>query len=206
MIPAFLRKHALAAALPLMLGACASLAPTAVPSPSAPAGPARSYLDTLDAGGRLSMRYQVQGRDEAVHGNFLWSQSPARTSVTLLSPLGQTLAIITATPDGATLAQAGQPARSAADVDALVTEVLGWPLPVSGLREWLQGYAVDAAGKRFIATPAAAEVTTGDGWRIRYASWDESRQRPRRIDLERPTAQAGEVSIRIVIDSWQAGQ
>jgi outer membrane lipoprotein LolB len=206
MIPAFLRKCALAAALPLMLGACASLSPSAAPSPATQTRPTRSYIDTLDVGGRLSMRYQNQGRDEAVHGNFLWSQAPTRTGITLLSPLGQTLAIIEATPDGATLAQAGQPVRSAADVDALVAEVLGWPLPVAGLRDWLQGFAVDADGKRFIATPQATEVATRDGWRIRYASWDESQSRPRRIDLDRPTTQAGDVSIRIVIDNWQPNQ
>jgi outer membrane lipoprotein LolB len=210
MSPAFLRKQALAAALPLMLGACASMAPSTAPSPSAQTQGARPYMDKLDAGGRLSMRYQNQGRDEAVHGNFLWTQTPARTGVTLLSPLGQTLAVITVTPDGATLEQAGQPVRGAADVDALVAEVLGWPLPISGLRGWLQGFALDANGNRFIATTQASEVVTRDGWRIRYGSWEESQPgtqlRPKRIDLDRPTAQAGDVSIRIVIDSWQASQ
>jgi outer membrane lipoprotein LolB len=209
MSPAFPRRRALAAALALLLGACASVPPSTVPSPAAQTQPARQYMDKLDAGGRLSMRYQNQGRDEAVHGNFLWAQTPARTTVTLLSPLGQTVAIITSTPDGATLAQAGQPMRSAADVDALVAEVLGWPLPISGLRTWLQGFGVDATGNRFVATTQANEVATRDGWRVRYAAWEESQpaqSRPKRIDLDRPTAQAGDVSIRIVVDSWQASQ
>jgi outer membrane lipoprotein LolB len=49
------------------------------------------------------------------------------------------------------------------------------------------------------------DVATRDGWRIRYAGWqdDTPPTRPKRIDLERYTAQAGDVSIRIVIDKWQ---
>jgi outer membrane lipoprotein LolB len=165
----------------------------------------RPYRDEIDLSGRLSVRYQNNGQEEALHGSFVWNQNPARTSITLLSPLGQTMAIIDVTRDGATLSQAGQPVRMAADADALAAGTLGWPLPVAGLRDWLQGYAVDANGSRFIASPQTTDVATRDGWRIRYAGWqdDSPPNRPKRIDLERSTAQAGDVSIRIVIDKWQ---
>jgi outer membrane lipoprotein LolB len=200
-----LKRWALCVALPLLLSACASLAPsTGVP----PTSSARPYADRLDLGGRLSVRYENNGREEAMHGSFVWSQQPAHTSVTLLSPLGQTLAVIDMTPVGAKLTQGGQPVRVASDVDALVADALGWPLPVSGLRDWLQGFGVDAGGKPFTANPQATEVATRDGWHVRYAAWQEDAEqvRPRRIDLERTTAQAGNVAIRIVIDNWRAPQ
>jgi outer membrane lipoprotein LolB len=204
-----MRKYALAIALPLLLGGCAGMIPATQTSPPAPqAAPVRPYADNLDLGGRISVRYQNNGKDEAMHGSFVWTQNPTHTGVTLLSPLGQTIAIIDVTPDGATLAQSGQPVRGAADVDALMTDALGWPLPVSGLRGWLQGFAVDAAGRRFVASSETNDVATRDGWRIRYASWqdDGQAQHPRRIDLDRRTMQAGDVSIRIVIDTWQPRQ
>src|SRR5438445_537267 len=82
-------------------------------------------------------------------------------------------------------------------------------LPVAGLRDWLQGYATGADGRRFIASAEHDSVNTRDGWRIRYVSWQDEPAssgaaitRPKRIDLARSTAQAGEVSMRIVIDSW----
>jgi outer membrane lipoprotein LolB len=204
----FMKKYALCAALPLLLGGCASMAPPVATPPAVAATTPRPYADKLDLGGRLSVRYENHGKEESMHGSFVWSQDPAHTSVTLLSPLGQTVAVIDVTPDGATLTQGGQSVRSAADVDELVAGTLGWPLPVAGLREWLQGYVVDASGKRFIASPRATDIATRDGWRIRYAAWqdDPAQIRPRRIDLERSTAQAGDVSIRIVIDNWQARQ
>lgn len=207
----FALRHALAAALPLALSACASLAPESVKETSASQTTAaeRAFHEAIDFTGRLSVRYQSIQKEEAVHGSFTWEQRPARTAVTLLSPLGQTVAVIDATPQRATLTQGGHAQRIAANVDALTADALGWPLPIAGLRSWLQGFAVDHAGRRFVATPAAADVTTLEGWRIRYANWQNDTpsltpMRPKRIDLSRTTEQAGDVSIRIVIDTWQA--
>lgn len=193
----------------LTLTGCASLAPPIDTSAGRQMGEpqVRSYHPSIDLGGRLSVRYQQNGNEQAVHGSFAWTQERDRTAVTLLSPLGQTMALIEVTPAGATLTKSGQVVQAASDVNALTANALGWPLPVSRLRDWLQGFAVDASNRRFMAGPNAAmkQVTTSDGWRIHYASWQTDAQSafPRRIDLERDTEQAGTVAIRIVIDAWQ---
>ncbi|MES2537737.1 MAG: lipoprotein insertase outer membrane protein LolB [Pseudomonadota bacterium] len=204
------RKNALVIALPLFIGGCATVIPPAGPEAAPSIAQQRSYQDVIDLGGRLSLRYQRNGNDEAVHGSFTWTQTPRHTLVTLLSPLGQTIATIAITPTQSTLTRAGEAPQTAMDVDALAARALGWPLPISGLRDWLQGFAIDANGSRFIATPQSrdASVTTGDGWRIRYGSWKNehdlsAQNHPKRIDLERSTAQAGDVSLRMVIDQWQ---
>jgi outer membrane lipoprotein LolB len=153
------------------------------------------------------VRYQRNAAEESVHGNFSWQQTPGHTTVTLSSPLGQTLAIIDVTPERAVLRQAGQAPRSAADADALAADTLGWPLPIAGLRDWLQGYATDAQGQPWVARAGeASEVTTQDGWHISYLDWrdDEGAAYPRRIDLARDTSQAGPVAIRLVVDHVQA--
>lgn len=202
MIARIIGRHTIV--LPLLLSGCASTVPPQDTGRVPIAGVTRQFHSTIDLGGRLSVRYQSGGKEEALHGSFIWSQAPARANVTLLSPLGQTMAIIDVSAEGATLKQSGQPSRSADNVDALTADTLGWPLPVAGMRDWLQGFAVDAAGRPFVATPAAPDVTTRDGWRIHYASWQSATSDiPKRIDLERITEQAGNVSIRIVIDTWQ---
>lgn len=205
-----MKLRLIAALLPaLLLGACSTL--PSVPSTTAPAASVRAYHQTIEMNGRLSVQYQHEGRDEALHGSFTWSQTAQDTHIALLSPLGQILAQINVTPQGATLAQAGQPVRAAADADALAAEVLGWPLPVAGLRDWLQAFAIDAQGQRWSApdTDTPAELLTRDGWQLRYAGWQtddtQAVPRPRRIDLARDTTQAGRVAIRIVIDNWQPG-
>lgn len=201
------RHAALLVLLPL-LAACASLAPQAppqAPAASASTPAVRPFHHTLDLSGRLSVQYQGERQPEALHGSFSWAQMPSRTVVTLLSPLGQTIAVINVSPQGASLSQGGQETRSAPNVDTLTADALGWPLPVAGLRDWLQGFAIDANGNRFVATPESSEVVTRDGWHIRYANWQQQNgySLPKRIDLARTTEQAGDVSIRIVIDSWQ---
>lgn len=196
------------AALTLALAGCAGVAPPGAID-SRQVIPARAYRDAIELGGRLSVRYQQDGREEALHGSFTWEQTARHATVTMLSPLGETLATIEVTPGSSSLTQAGRAPRVAADVDALAADALGWPLPVAGLRDWLQGFATDAAGRRVIASPSGAStVATSDGWRIHYASWQEDdpaapHNHPKRIDLERSSAQAGNVSIRIVIDTWQ---
>lgn len=189
------------AASGLALTACATLPPP--DAPGAATAAERSYQQRLSLGGRISVRYQGRQTEESLHGSYAWDQSPERTRVTLISPLGQTVAVVEAGPAGATLTQAGQPLRVAADVDTLTAEVLGWPLPVAGMRDWLQGYATDAEGRRVVASPRNDQILTRDGWRIHYPAWTDE-GRPRRVDLARSTRQAGEVSIRIVIDTWQA--
>ena len=189
-------------ALPLLAAGCAGTAPR----PPADAAIIRNYQQAIDISGRMSVRYQQYGRDEALHGSFEWQQRPGRTQLTLSSPLGQTIAQIAISPDGATLTQSGQPPLAAANADALTAQALGWPLPVSGLRDWLQGNVTERSGKKMLATPQDenTDIVTADGWRIRYAAWDSSAvPRPRRIDLSRTTEQAGEVALRLVIDSYE---
>lgn len=202
-------RRACAVALSALLAGCAALVPPAAPPTPAVARAPRPYFDAIDIAGRLSVQYNRGGGDESLHGSFTWSQTPQRTVVTLLSPLGQILAIIDVQPGSATLTQAGQPPRVAADADALAQAALGWPLPVAGLRHWLQGFVADARGRlNAVPTEPGKATSTPDGWHIVYASWQENDSsgfaRPRRIDLARQTAEAGPVKLRIVVDEWQA--
>lgn len=199
----------------LLLASCTTLSPPS-PANGTPSASKRgetfaklTYQEKLTLNGRLSVRYQDNmDKKEVLHGSFAWTQDANRTNVQLQSPLGQTIAVINVTPEGATLQQNNQPMRNAPNVDQLFTETLGWPLPIEGLRNWLQGFAVDSNGNHVTATPQLSEIATQDGWRIRYANWQQlphysMQPRPKRLDLERNTLQAGNVSIRIVIDNWQ---
>ena len=159
-----------------------------------------AYRETIELGGRLSVNYLKEGQPDSLTGNFTWSQQPGRIDVTLSSSFSQ-LAAISVTPQQATLTQAGREPLVAQDIDTLTAQALGWQLPVAGLRAWLQGYAVGADGKRFAASPANNTVYTRDGWRLRFASWQDetaAHPLPKRIDAARTTA-SGELEIRIII-------
>lgn len=168
-----------------------------------------AYQEAVDISGRFTAQFQHNAKPESWSGSFTWAQTSQGTTVALQSPLGQTLATIVVDPGSATLIQSDQAPRHAANVDALAEQALGWPLPISNLRDWLQAYAVGSDGTRIMATPAStATIVTRDGWRLNYLSWQDDndvgmQNVPKRIDMERDTAEAGRVVMRLVITSWQ---
>lgn len=194
------------ATLCLAISACTTLPFTSGQPPSSQS--VAPYRDQVELAGRLNVVYQKNDKPESATVNFTWQQTAQRTDVTLFSPVGSTLATIAVTPQEAVLTQSGKPPRSAPDVDTLSARLLGWSLPVSGLRDWLQGHALAQDGQRFVASPQNDSVTTRDGWRLRYVSWQDGSDttpgavpQPRRIDAERnASAQADAVSLRIVLD------
>jgi outer membrane lipoprotein LolB len=190
-----IRRALVLTAFSTVLAGCAT---TSAPLSQAPVA---AYRDTVNLAGRLSVNYQKDGKPESITGKFNWQQTPGRVDVSLASPLGQTIAAISVTPGSATLTQAERPPRVAKDLETLTTESLGWALPVSGLRDWLQGYATGADGQRFTASPANNNVVTKDGWRLRFVSWQDGTSatpQPKRIDADRNDGT--ELQIRIVID------
>ena len=187
-----------------LLAIAAALAGCATSSAKLSDATVGAYRDSIDLSGRLSVNYQKDGQPGSVTGNFNWMQRPGRIDVSLASPLGQTIAKISVTPQEAVLTQGARAPRVAPDIDTLSAQALGWTLPVSGLRDWLQGYATGADGKRFTASPGNNSVFTQDGWRLRFVSWQDegaAHPAPRRIDAERSaTSTSDELALRIVID------
>ncbi|AKU24938.1 hypothetical protein ACZ75_16385 [Massilia sp. NR 4-1] len=190
------------------LAACAAAGVLALAGcATAPSGPLSSvhvapYSEALELRGVMSANFTRDGNKESVTGNFEWRQSAARTDITLSSQLGQTIAVISVTPEAATLNDGKNPPRRAADINQLSREALGWTLPVAGLRDWLQGHATGADGKPFAASPAVNTVKTRDGWQLSYVAWQEGSMppKPKRIDLERRTGETiDDISIRISI-------
>lgn len=187
----------------LLLAGCAS-------EPPLPTG-TRDFRETLTLSGRLSVSYQQAGKTESLQGKFHWAQQRERTDIELYSPLGQTLARIAITPASARIEQSNGMIREAASADALTEDVLGWSLPVDGLRYWLQGFARDANQRLRAVAPGESARLRGDGWNVNYVSWQDAggHALPKRIDFTRDAlpdaaraASRGPLSLRIVIDSW----
>jgi outer membrane lipoprotein LolB len=193
------KRHIAILAIAALLGGCATT------SANLSSAPVAAYRDSIELTGKLFVIYHKDGQPQNLIGNFEWMQKPGQVDVSLSSQLGTTMAKISVTPQQATLTQAGQPPVVAEDIDKLTQRALGWSLPVSGLREWMQGYATDANGKQFAASPANNTVTTKDGWILRFVSWQDEKAAhpvPKRIDAVRgATATSDELSIKIVIDS-----
>ena len=81
----------------------------------------------------------ANGQRDAVQGGFVWTDDGRRLTLDLTNPLGNTLARIEVVPGQASLTHSNGDVETAAHPEGLVEQVLGSPMPVSGLRYWLQG-------------------------------------------------------------------
>lgn len=163
----------------------------------------RSYREQIEITGRMSAKYEANYREQSISVHFTWTQTPDQTLISLRSPMGQTVARIAINAAGAELTRSGEPTRYAPSIDELSTEVLGWPLPVAGLRDWLQGF-LNAQHRVALTEASAAQAFTVDGWQLRYTGWqtEDNVERPNRFDLSRQTTKAGPVALRVVVDEW----
>ncbi|MBV7539293.1 outer membrane lipoprotein LolB [Duganella sp. sic0402] len=191
---------------PLIIAACLAALSGCATTSSAPrsSGAVAAYQENIELAGGIFISYIRDGKREPLNGSFTWRQSQSTTDVNLISPTGQTVAVINVTPRSATLTESGKLPQTAPDLDTLTRQALGWTLPVSGLRDWLQGYATDRDGKRFVASPANDNVITRDGWKLEYVSWQDDKAavpQPKRIDATRIVLgeAVDEMQIRIVI-------
>ena len=185
-----------------VLGGCAELPVVRFQSPVVLSS--RVCHKRIALAGRFSVHYQLDDQQESVHGTFRWGQDDTNMRIMLMSPIGQTLATIDVTPKEAVLVTTERAARTAQDVDALVFEELGWPLPVSGLRDWIQACRRDQKGKQIPIEPEDPVLTTLDGWQVVYPAWTDAPggRRPKRIDLKRKDKEQGAIAVRLVIDEW----
>ena len=165
----------------------------------------RQYQTAIAVGGRLSVRYTLEGQPQSLQGKFFWQQQGENTDITLYSPLGQTIATIAISPGLAVMVQSDGEKRQAPDVASLTQQVLGWPMPVDGLRYWLQGFVQNGDGTLQQASSDKAQNLQSDGWQVRYVSWQRNANivYPKRVDLERSTADTGHIVLRLVIDDWK---
>ena len=158
--------------------------------------------------GRFSARYTQGNAEQSAVGSFLWRERGPDVQLELMSPLGQTLAIVSQSDQGATLELPNQPPRRAPEVDTLMQDALGFSLPVSGLRDWLRARPAPGTPAR-VARDAQSrpETIEQNGWTVRYVAWsddsnnsDAARAHIRRLDLDRPHGANGPLSVRLVLD------
>jgi len=184
------RRRAALALVLLGLAGCASL-----PAPP----PAERVYE-----GRFAASARIDGKAESTAGRFVLRLGrDGAMTLDLASPLGNTLARLELGPDGARLrapqADGTLTEARGADGAALTTQLLGYPLPVEGLADWIDARPVPQR-------PAVVEDAGGriaqieqDGWTIRVQERFED-GRPRRLLFERDGA-----TLRLVLDAPPTG-
>jgi outer membrane lipoprotein LolB len=195
------RAMIMAAVCGALLAGCAT-GPRSVPDDRQAAwAEHRQALEAL-SGWRAEGRLAVQAPGDAGNANFVWVENgDGHYRLRLEGPLGQGGGRLEVNEDRAVLTTGDGQRYAGADAGALLADLYGWNIPVSGLRHWLVGlpgagadYELDRFGR----------ITALDwrGWHIEY-------RRYRQVgDLDLPatliaTGHDSGTEIRVAIDRWR---
>ncbi len=180
----------------LWLGACAGL-PSSV---HAQRGLGRELDRTALRAFTLDGRFSLRHADKSYAGRLSWRHDDDGDEVLLASPLGQGIAEIVNGVGGARLTSSDGREYSAENAETLTRQVLGYPLPLGNLADWLRARArpetpvdVDSLGR-----PSRLRE---NGWRVAYEYDSPDLQAlPGRVLVEREGAEGFELRLRI--DEW----
>lgn len=173
-----------------LLGGCAT--PLQAP------GPARSTDLVRD--GRFAVKSESFGREpQAVQGGYTWHDTGSRLTLDLTNPLGSVLARVRVEPGMAILTRANGEVTRAPGPDALLQAVLGHPMPVQGLRQWLRTLREPASGMQAVSRDEQGRIVAfeQDGWRVELSRFDDAG--PRLLVLSRQEDDRA-ISLRLVVD------
>ncbi len=157
--------------------------------------PAYPEFAPFSLNGRISISYRGERNSAGLH----WNRQTQSDEILLLTPLGQTVARIASDAQHATLDQGGQHYQ-AKDAEKLMTQVLGWHLPLSGLHYWVLGKAAsDSPAQIEYDGQGRVSVLHQAGWEVLYLSYADAKpdSLPSRLQLSREDLQ-----VKLLIDEW----
>lgn len=148
----------------------------------------------------LSGRIAVRWHDETSSGAVRWRHHAAGDEMLISTPLGQGVARIVREAGEVTLTTSDDRVYRAPDASRLTEQVLGYPIPLEGLADWVRARPVPgrAVSGSQLDSQGRLSVLEQDGWRIEYLAWDEARRLPQRLRLSYPS-----LEMRVAISEWQ---
>jgi outer membrane lipoprotein LolB len=153
-----------------------------------------------DVNWTLQGRIALKSGEQNLSGQLQWQRQTGRDELLLASPMGQGVARIMHDRDGVLLEIPNETPRRAPDAESLTREVLGYPLPLSGLAYWIQ--ARPDPGRPYQQTSddtGRLSQLMQDGWVIDFLQYmPDHPARPRKLVVSRE-----DIEIRLVVDAWQ---
>ncbi len=175
----------------LLLGGCAT-APVAVQRPA-----------QVDAPFAFNGRVAVKQGELHDSAGIRWVHRPAEDEILLRAPLGQTVARIRRNDGEATLEASGKH-YAAQDMETLMQQVLGWQLPLSGLRYWVNARpAPDGEFQAQGESNGQISVLRQQGWEISYSHY--AALTPDALPLRLKLVREG-TEVLLLIDEWEMQQ
>lgn len=187
----------------LLLASCAGpeIRPAAITTTIIP--PAFEQKDSADRFFMLVGRLAVKTDQQTFSGSVRWRHTAQEDEIYLFSPLGQVVAEIYRDRSGVRLTTSEPAIYRAATAEQLTAQVLGWELPLAGLRYWVRGQHFPmTVAERDTDRDHRTVAIRQDGWQIAYLDYYPKRATqstlPRLLEFSR-----ADMKMKLIVDQWQ---
>ena len=151
--------------------------------------------------GRIAIHTKdlATNKEDASSGRFVWTTSGDQLELSLLDPLGQTVALVRSDSTHASITFRDGRKVDGETPEDLTQSTLGWTVPLRGLRYWLMGRADPS---RPVSTISDSRFRQDD-WTVDHQQDDHGESPPKRIDLHFGGPPV-DIELRLVIDGRSA--
>ncbi len=185
----------------IMLAGCATVTPDHLavePATYQPHLQRVAKISAFELGGRIGVLTEKKGFSAILR----WHHYAEGDDIGLYSPLGSQLGQIIANADGVVLTTSDHKTYTAADVETLTQQTMGWSLPLTGLNDWVLGRPARGDAE-ILAWDAAGRIAhlRQNGWDIEYPQYVQvnSSQLPAKIFMKNAM-----LDLKLMVESWQA--
>ncbi|HKB83172.1 MAG TPA: lipoprotein insertase outer membrane protein LolB [Burkholderiales bacterium] len=180
----------------LLCGVIAALAGCASTGPPQRLPASNASIGAFSLNGRIAVKLDDRGYTASLR----WRHSATRDSLRLLSPLGTVVGEIETDASGATLVTADKKIYRSNDAQSLTREVLGWDLPLAGLRYWVIGRADPALPVQAQDSDDRQRLKSimQNGWRIVFLEYFGASALPARLTLA-----YDRLNLRLIVEHWE---
>ena len=153
--------------------------------------------DEFQVSGRISAKIGEEGSSARIK----WSHRADIDAVDIYAPMGSIIAVILVSPRTGAVLETKDQVYEASSVEELTKQVLGWSLPLNGLKYWARGRVNPQVAVDHVAPRDDQQRLTyleQDGWKITFEQYAEGSMLPRAMRLE-----FEDLKIRFVLDKWK---
>lgn len=156
-----------------------------------------STLNNWSLDGRLAISDSKDGGS----GRLQWQQHDSATHMSFRGTMGKGAWQLHADPAGARLELANGEMHTAATLNELIFDQIGWRVPVSALSWWVRGLAQPEPWQsRTLDEAGRLSSLVQNGWNIEF---DRYQSEDHLAMPEKLTARRGDYSIKLVVKDWQ---
>ncbi len=181
----------LAAALSILLSACATQTSTIDSHDSAAAD-----IEQWHIRGKIGIRTAT----ESLSAMLNWQQLSGAYTIRLSGALGSGSLQIIGSQNRVTVRQAGQVDQYASDAGQLLQQLLGWSVPIEHIYYWIRGLPAEVPIDQQTHADGHLSVLEQDGWRVEYLRYQQFANvaLPSKLRL-----QHADLKVTLIIKDWQ---